>query len=365
VPVRGRLGLIVVITALPLAGLSCADSRTDETTAVRSSAPGATAATTTNAAGASTSTPAATSSITPQPAGYTRYPVPAGTSPHDVAPAPDGSVWFTAQGSGELGRLDPATGNVELIALGSGSRPHGVIVGPDGAPWITDGGLNAIVRVDPSTRRVDRFDLPSNRRNANLNTAAFDGKGQLWFTGQSGVYGRLDPATRRIEVFDAPKGSGPYGITVTPGGAIWYVSLAGSHLAQIDTANGSAKVVELPTPSQGARRVWSDSRGRLWIAEWNAGQVAVHDPSTGSTREWRMPGNRPQAYAVYVDETDTVWLTDWGSNSLVRFDPDDERFEAHAFPDARANVRQLLGRPGEVWGAESAVDALFVWRTGA
>ena len=38
-------------------------------------------------------------------AAYTvrEYPVPAGSRPHDVAPARDGGVWYTAQGSGELG----------------------------------------------------------------------------------------------------------------------------------------------------------------------------------------------------------------------------------------------------------------------
>src|SRR6266511_4609427 len=82
------------------------------------------------------------------------YPVQAGSRPHDVAPARDGGVWYTAQGSGELGWLDAKTGKTRHIALGDGSAPHGVIVGPDGAPWITDGGLNAIVRVDPKTRRV-------------------------------------------------------------------------------------------------------------------------------------------------------------------------------------------------------------------
>ena len=77
------------------------------------------------------------------------YPVPAGTHPHDVAPAPDGSVWYTAQLTGALGKLDPIIGATRHIPLGAGSAPHGVIVGPDGAPWITDGGLNAIIRVDP------------------------------------------------------------------------------------------------------------------------------------------------------------------------------------------------------------------------
>ena len=80
------------------------------------------------------------------------FPVPAGTHPHDVAPARDGGIWYTAQHTGELGWLNPRTGRSRLTPLGAGSAPHGVIVGPDGAPWITDGGLYAIVRVDPRTR---------------------------------------------------------------------------------------------------------------------------------------------------------------------------------------------------------------------
>jgi virginiamycin B lyase len=106
--------------------------------------------------------------------------------------------------------------------------------------------------------------------------------------------------------------------------------------------------------------VWSDSRGRIWVSEWDAGQVGVHDPADGSWQEWRLPGERPQAYAVYVDERDIVWLTDFGSNAIVRFDPATEAFDAIELPDAGAAVRQLLGRPGEVWGAESAADRIVL-----
>src|SRR5215211_2755254 len=66
------------------------------------------------------------------------FPVPEGAGPHDVAPAPDGAVWYTAQGQGALGRLDPKSGEVKQVPLGEGSAPHGVIVGPDGAAWVTD-----------------------------------------------------------------------------------------------------------------------------------------------------------------------------------------------------------------------------------
>ena len=289
------------------------------------------------------------------------YPVPAGSGPHDVAPAADGTVWYTAQAAGKLGRLDPATGKTTEVPLGDGSAPHGVIVGPDGAPWVTDGGLNAIVRVDPRSLAVTRFPLPASSGYANLNTATFDRSGVLWFTGQGGIYGRLDPRTRAMRVFRAPGGPGPYGISTTPNGDVWFASLACSYIARIDLRSGKALVVRPPTRGQGARRIWPDSRGRLWVSEWNAGRVARYDPATRGWREWRLPESA-QPYAVYVDRSDVVWLTDFAAGAIVRFAPASGRFTTFRLRPG-ANVRQLLGRRGEVWGAESGTDRLVVVRT--
>jgi virginiamycin B lyase len=288
------------------------------------------------------------------------YRVPSGAHPHDVAPAPDGSVWYTAQHQGALGRLDPATGKTEQIPLGEGSAPHGVIVGPDGAAWVTDGGLNAIVRVDAQTKAVSVWKLPEGRGYTNLNTATFAKNGVLWFTGQSGIYGQLDPQTGAMQVYDAPRGRGPYGITTTPNGEVYYASLAGNHIARIDTHTGHATIIDPPTSGQGARRVWADSKSRVWVSEWNAGSVSVYDPATQQWQTWKLPGEKPQAYAVYVDAHDVVWLTDFTANAIVRFDPQSARFESFPSDRPHANVRQMLGRKGEVWGAESGVDRLVV-----
>src|SRR2546427_11356005 len=90
------------------------------------------------------------------------YPLPPGGGyPHDVAVGGDGTVWYTAQRSGQLGRLDPATGKVELIPLGAGAAPPGVLLGPDGAPWITPGGTHAPVPGDPRTRAARRSPPPA------------------------------------------------------------------------------------------------------------------------------------------------------------------------------------------------------------
>jgi virginiamycin B lyase len=292
------------------------------------------------------------------------YRIPGGHRVHDVwaDAAPDGPVWFSAQGSGRLGILDPKSGKVELVALGEGSSPHGVIAGPDGAPWLTDSGQNAIVRVDPQTRAVKAWKLPADSGYANLNTAIFDAKGVHWFTGQSGIYGRLDPRSGEMEVFKAPKGRGPYGIHVTPQGVVYYASLAGSHIARIDGASAKATVIEPPTPRQGARRVWSDSKGNLWVAEWNSGNLSRYVPSTGKWSAWKAPGEGAQVYAVYVDEIDRVWVSEWAAQVMLRFDPVTEKFESFKSSSRYANVRQIHGRKGEVWTPESAADKIVVYR---
>jgi virginiamycin B lyase len=292
------------------------------------------------------------------------YPIPRGHRVHDVwaDAAPNGPVWFSAQGSGHLGILDPKTGKVELVALGPGSSPHGVIADRDGAPWLTDSGQNAIVRVDPKTRDVKAWKLPGSTGYANLNTAIFDLKGVHWFTGQSGIYGRLDPESGEMKVFDAPKGRGPYGIHVTPQGVVYYASLAGSHIARIDGASGAAKVIEPPTPRQGARRVWSDSKGDLWVAEWNSGNLSRYQPASGRWNSWKAPGSSPKVYAVYVDEADKVWASEWTAQAMLRFDPATEKFESFRSSSPAANVRQIHGRKGEVWTPESAADKIVVYR---
>ena len=292
------------------------------------------------------------------------YPLPPRVGAHDVwaDPTPGGPVWFSAQRSGELGRLDPKTGKVEMIPLGSRSSPHGVILDEQGAPWLTDSGQNAIVRVDPKTRAVKSWPLPEGTGYANLNTAIFDKAGIHWFTGQSGYYGRLDPKTGDLKVFEAPKGRGPYGIHATPDGTVYYASLAGSHIARIDAASGKATVIEPPTRGQGARRVWSDSKGVVWVAEWNSGQLSRYDPKTGAWAQWKAPGSSPKVYAVYVDETDKVWVADWSAQAMLRFDPATQQFESYKSSTPTANVRQIHGRKGEVWTPESAADKLVVYR---
>ena len=161
----------------------------------------------------------------------------------------------------------------------------------------------------------------------------------------------------------ATRDAGPYGIATTPDGQVFLASLAGNYLGQIDLETGAVTVLEPPVPRQGARRVWSDSHGALWITGWNSGDLFRYDSKAKSWARWHLPGDGPQPYAVYADENDTVWVSDWGTNAILRFDPKTEKFEPFPLPDYYASVRQLAGRKGEIWGAESRADKLFVLKS--
>ena len=64
-----------------------------------------------------------------------------------------------------------------------------------------------------------------------------------------------------------------------------------------------------------------------------------------------------------MDHNDIVWLSDFGANALLSFDPLQDKFHVFVLPSHGADVRQILGRSGEIWGAESGTDKLVLTQT--
>ena len=290
----------------------------------------------------------------------TRYAVKPGMGNRDVAPAPDGTVWYSNQWSGSVGHLDPKTGRSMIVPLGRGSSPHGILMGPDGNLWALDGGQNAIVRVNSSDHKLTLFKLPVHK-DANLNTGVFDHSGMLWFTGQNGIYGRLDPRTGDIKTWPAPVGFGPYGITVTPSDDVWFTNFACNYIAKIDTKTFKLTKVDMPSASPtGARRIWSDSKGNLWLATWASGELLRYTPAEKKWVAYKLPGWGPRGYSMYVDEEDVVWVSEFMTNSVWRFDPKTETYVDFPGLKPMSQVLQMAGRAGQVWGSEQGNDTVFV-----
>ncbi|SDI28468.1 virginiamycin B lyase family protein [Pseudomonas panipatensis] len=290
------------------------------------------------------------------------YPLAKGAAPQAVVPADDGKVWFSATGNGSAGRLDPQSGEAEQINLGKGSVPHGLVIGAEGNVWVADSGLNALVRIDGERLGTENFPLPAEAANAGLDALVQDDDGVLWFTGENGFYGRFDPASHAYKVWPAPDGKGPHGLAVTPDGSLWYAASESNRIVQIDSLSGATTSYDTPGANGKPLQLGADSVGRLWISQPGNGQLSRFDPSDRTWKSWPLPGDQPQPQALYVDRMDRVWLSDAAGNLILRFDAQTERFHAYPSDQPAAQVRQINGRPGETWAAESGNDRLAVIR---
>src|SRR5271157_6050977 len=69
--------------------------------------------------------------------------------PYGIAMDKAGSVWFCEIGRSMLGRLDPKTGKITELPLPANTAPRRMAAAPDGMLWVTLAGSGELIRVDP------------------------------------------------------------------------------------------------------------------------------------------------------------------------------------------------------------------------
>ncbi len=79
----------------------------------------------------------------------------------------------------------------------------------------------------------------------------------------------------------------------------------------------------------------------------------MYDPASEAGASGRCPVSSRMRIRSGSIGKDKVWLTEWSANALVRFDPVTENSTAFRRTARARDVRQMLGRAGEAWGAES------------
>ncbi len=145
--------------------------------------------------------------------------------PHSLSFAPDGMLWFTAQQSNAVGRLDPKSGEIKLITMPTPrSRPYGILVSSKGVPTLCLFGTNKLATVDPKSMEVKEYTLPNAASRPRRIAITGD---EVWYADFSrGFLGRLNLATGEHKEWQSPSGgsSQPYGIVYAKG-AIWYNEL--------------------------------------------------------------------------------------------------------------------------------------------
>lgn len=256
----------------------------------------------------------------------------------DPIEAPDGSIWWTGMWASLVGRLDPATGEMEEYKLPVTARPHSIVPDEHGNIWYTGNSNATIGKLDPSTGQITQYQTQA----GDPHSATFHPNGKLYFTSQqAGMLGMLDPDTGELkEVQTEPR---PYGIKVAASGTLWIAYNGTNKIGAMDPETMEVRYYEVPNPASRIRRLDIDSQGSVWYVNSTQGKLGRLNPATGEIKEWDSPSgpvSHPYAIAVVKDK---VWYNESGMrpDTLVRFDPATEQFQSWAIPSGVGIIRNM------------------------
>jgi virginiamycin B lyase len=215
------------------------------------------------------------------------------------------------------------------------------VVAPDGGVWYTAQGISKIGRLDPRTGRIEEFALPTNARDPHTPLIR---KGMVWFTVQRGnTYGRLDPRTRVAKVWTVPtSGALPYGMVNAPDGSIWVALFGTNKLGLIDGESGALREITLPQSGARPRRLVVDEAGVVWYSDFARGYLGSYNPKNGAFREWLSPGGASSApYGIAIAPDGRIFYDEAGSGTIVAFDRRTGKPETIRIPTQGAVVRNM------------------------
>ena len=276
------------------------------------------------------------------------WPVPTPKFARDPAIGPDGNIYIAVMQGNKIARFNTKTEQFTEWDLPEGARPHGLVVAGDGLVFYTGNGNGTIGELDPKTGKVIEHRTPSG--GGGPHTPILDAAGNVWFTGQSGNYiGKLERKTGKITEYKTS--GGPYGLALDKQGNVWFCRLNADSLGKLDPKSG--QITTLSTgPGSRPRRVAAAPDGTLWVTYNGNGKLGHVDPVAGKVlQEYEMPaGTAGGPYAVSVDAKGRVWANEIQTDTVALFDPATARFQVFKLPSKGVGIRKaIVDGDGRFW----------------
>jgi streptogramin lyase len=311
---------------------------------------------------------------------------------HDAWLDLTGNLWFTCNVPNKrttIGHVDTATGEVKLFKVagpnGLAAQTHGMTRDPHGTLWFNlNNGRGGLGRLDPATQQIQVYLPPTDMtQTGGAATVDYDGKGNIWSSAPDGAL-RFDPVAEKFTEFKSMTYKTVNGVGVTYGTASdrdgngYWAEMA---LDTIGVGNGQdAKVSEIklapvkaqedllrddekayyatyaqpdfnsPLPwAEGPRRMGTDKNADiLWIGDSWGENLARIDTHTHAVTYVPLP-NGQQPYHVTVDKNHDAWTNLWTADRVMRYDPKSGTWTAFDLPTRGAEPRyiSLLERDGQ------------------
>ena len=278
------------------------------------------------------------------------------TEPHDVMVDAEGTVWYSSFGEQELGRLDPKTGKVTIIALptlkpGAPTGSLNLELDHDGNPWLAMMYQPGVVKYDKKAEKLVTYALPPDLVDPGVQIGMVDPlhdnvDGKVWIQ-DSGTrwFNRLDPASQKMEGYAQPKAfpkgaHSPYGMVSDKDNNLWFFDFAGQSLGRVDAKTLDTVLFTTPTPNSRPRRGHMNDNGQIAFAEFGADKVGLFDTKTEQFKEWPTPANFAP-YDAMLDKNSEIWSGGMNSDRILRLDTKTGQSVAYLLP-RETNVRRVF-----------------------
>ncbi len=331
-----------------------------------------------------TPTPTATPSPTPIPvisASQFRYYPLSGANPFAIVAPPDGNLWVTESGLGQVAKIS-TSGQTVSYELEPGAavntvEPLGLVVAPDGSLWIAERNAFAIAHV--TTDGVVRAQLPTGGTNG-PDTIAYGSDGNLWFT-QDVVPSIVGQMTQGGQYTGVIVPQSVYDVTAGSDGNLWLA--AGTGVIRLTTA-GTSTVY--PAPMAGGstlgqiQSVCTASDGNVWAAGITSTQAyALKITPSGTYSAYAAPGSLPPqntdvpgmatigCAGPHVFVAASLQHQQSGPTILTEFTLTGSVVQARQVPPTGSQPMPIvssmtLGPDGALWFVDSASQTVDAWQ---
>ena len=288
---------------------------------------------------------------------YVEYDIPAkNRMPWSAVEAKDGGFWIPYYGAANrIGRLDAKTGQVvEYRAPNQGTAAiHSAVPAPDGSVWFTQQGSNKLGRWDPQTKLIAEFQdsyLPGKEgltSGGAKHTTRVDAAGRVWTTGTPLTL--FDPKTKKFTAInEVPR---VYGLALDKDGNCWFAeNIENGQIGVVDGKTLKVRKWPVPTPDARPRRIPVDGEGIVWFAEFRSGKIGRFDPKTEKFQEFALPGPEATPYALGLDRSGIVWYSSEHLDVIGALDPKTGRVTEYPLPRSENTMREFFpDSQGRLW----------------
>jgi virginiamycin B lyase len=245
------------------------------------------------------------------------YALAAGSHPLNLV-AGGGFIWFTAADGDYIGRLDPATWQIDEFPVTAGSYPADLDYASDGSIWFTEMAADRVGHLV-----VDHTDAYTVTEHASPITGAGEGRpyGIVWVSGSvyfahprtgADTVTRFTPPDSWVDITGFQPGipDKPYKLAATSSGLVWATERAGNGVTSFEI--GTMPVVNryslTPTGSL-PTGLAADANDYLWFTQWRAGQIGQLRPSISAEPDYYpMPLSNVAPAGIATDDVWGVWV---------------------------------------------------------